>query len=167
MRMVLGFSAIMVAHSATADVTVQFRDGAPKDRFTIVSAAGVCAEGPVSLTIDLAGSAGRLIFDVTGSGGGVEVFQPFELVAGGDIVRSATEVADGDQVLTLGMAAMPPGAEVAFTIDLDDTIGQREITVTGSEIAGAEVRLSVGDQRAIGTFDAQGNARVAWPACLS
>lgn len=166
-KTILATCLMGLAVPASADVTVTFRDGAPKDRFVIASDMGLCADGPAQIVIDLTPTAGRLIFDITAAGSGVEVFQPFELVAGGDIVTGASEVTDGDTALRLDVAAIAPGAEVAFTIDVDDTIGAREITVSGSEIAGGLVQISAGADSATGVFGEDGVAQVPWPACLS
>lgn len=155
----------LVAPAAMADVTVSFIESAPKDRFVISNAA--CATGPVNVTIDLSPSAGALIFDVTGSGAGVEVFQPFELVSGGAQVTKIPVVQDGDQVLTLELAGLVPGTDVAFTIDLDDTIQSREITVAGSEISGAKVVVDYEGERTEGTFDSTSSAVVPWKDCTS
>ena len=72
-------SAMVVSTPAAADIVVRFDEGAPKDSFTITNADN-CALPLTAITIDLAGSAAGLIFDVTGSGAGVSVFQPFQLV---------------------------------------------------------------------------------------
>ena len=56
---------------------------------------------------------------------------------------------------------------LAFTIDLDDTIGQREITVSGVEISGTKVMLWTDTEMLEGTFDAKGNAVIAVPGCMS
>ena len=56
---------------------------------------------------------------------------------------------------------------LAFTIDLDDKIGQREITVSGAEIAGAKVMLQTDTDVLEGTFDAKGNAVIAVLGCMS
>lgn len=156
-----------MASAASADVTVRFIEGAPKDRFVIETAGGVCAEGPVTVTIDMAGSAGGLIFDTTGAGAGVEVFQPFELTSGAGVVTGASRVTDGDRALTLQMDALVAGAEVAFTIDVDDTLGTRQITVSGAEIAGAVVRVEAGGDMRQAAFTDAASAVVDWPACLS
>ncbi len=156
-----------VAQAAQADVTVQFIEGAPKDRFVISTDTGVCADTLIRVTIDMSGSAGGLIFDVTGAGAGVEVFQPLELVAGTDVVTGTSQVTDGDDELVLELGAMPAGAEVAFTIDVDDTVGTRAITVSGSEIIGAELRVLVDGATTSGAFDASGRATAVTPACLS
>ncbi|MEM7752399.1 MAG: aggregation factor core [Pseudomonadota bacterium] len=152
---------------AQADITARFIEGAPKDRFVISSADGVCADAPISVTIDLNGSAGKLIFDVTEAGAGVEVFQPFDLVAGGDRVTGISDVADGDAQVTLNLAGLAPAGEVAFTIDVDDTIGAREITVADAEITGATFRVSSGAQTGEARFEGDATARVAWPGCTS
>ncbi|MCF2870256.1 aggregation factor core protein MAFp3, isoform C [Octadecabacter sp. G9-8] len=154
------------AGTAQADMQVTFRDGAPKDTFTITN-LGSCATGPMVLTIDLAPAPIGLIFDVTDAGGGVEVFQPFELVSGADFVQGASAVRDGDQTLSLDLAAMAQGDEVRFTIDLDDTGGGREITVNGSEMAGAMVLVNGGDAMAEAAFDDTGAARVILAACTA
>lgn len=165
----LAAAALMSAFASpvVAEVTISFRDGAPKDRFVISSSLGLCTEAPAEVTIDMTPSVGRLIFDVTEAGGGVAVFQPFELVVGGDVVTGASDVVDGDKVLTLTLSSLMAGAEVAFTIDVDDTIGAREITVTGSEISGAVVTVRADDEVSRGVFAENGLAFVDWPSCLS
>lgn len=162
-------SALLCAASATtaqADIVVRFADGAPKDRFTIINTAA-CATGPLAVTLDLIGSPAGLIFDVTGDGAGVEVFQPFELTAGADMVDGVGEVADGDQILTLLMSQMEAGAEVSFTIDVDDTAGTREITVTGSEIAGALAMVTTDTVLSDAVFDGSGQAQIPLASCTS
>lgn len=155
----------LFASTAAADVTVDFFEGAPKDRFVISNTA--CATGPLKVTIDLRPSAGALIFDVTSAGAGVEVFQPFELVSGGSLVTKAPTVRDGDQVLTLELTGLGQDAEVAFTIDLDDTIQSRAITVAGSELAGAKVLLRYDGTQEDGTFGVAPNVTIPWRDCTS
>lgn len=156
----------LLALPAAADVAVAFSEGAPKDRFTITN-IGACALGPVDVTIDLAGSSAGLVFDVTGQGAGVEVFQPFELVSGGDLLTSTPRVRDGDNALMLSLTSLGQGQSVSFTIDVDDTIGAREITVSRAEITGASVRVETAMTRASGTFDATATAVAPLRACLS
>ena len=158
--------ALAVAAPAVADVLVEFREGAPKDRFTITG-LGDCPVGRSEVTIDLSGSAAGLIFDVTGSGAGVEVFQPYEQVSGQGSLLEATQVQDGDESITLTFSDLAEGVAAAFTIDVDDTAGGREITVSGSEIIGASVSV----QNELGQFDAEfnadGAALVSMDGCLS
>lgn len=132
--------ALTCATPAMSDVVVQFDEGAPKDRFTI-SNTGTCPLGNVTVVLDLGASAAGLIFDVTGAGAGVSVFQPLELVAGAEYLASVPEVQDGDTRLELPLTALAPGARIAFTIDVDDTAGTSETMVTGSEMAGATVSI--------------------------
>lgn len=162
---VLAASLSMLAVQASADVSVDFIEGAPKDRFVISNAA--CPTGPVQITIDLQPSAGALIFDVTGAGAGVEVFQPFELVSGGSLVTRPPEVKDGDQVLTIDLAGLGPDGVVAFTIDLDDTINSREVTVAVSELTGARVILAGDGMTSEATFGAAASLVVPWKDCES
>ncbi len=166
MRLVSILSAVLCSTAAYGDVQVTFSEGAPKDRFTFRT-TDACLNGPVRLTVDLSGSEAGLLFDVTGEGAGVEVFQPFELVAGGDLVSGSSTVKDGDTALTLSLDAFPKDSEVAFTIDLDDTLGGREITVNGAEITGATVTLSGDFATATGVFDANATALIAIPDCVS
>lgn len=166
MRVILTAVALFAAGPALADLSVRFIEGAPKDRF-VFTHEGSCATGPLTLTVDLAGSAAGLVFDVTGQGAGVQVFQPFELVSGTDSVTALPEVADGDTSLDLPLSDLSPGDVIAFTIDLDDTIGAREITVSGSEIVGAGVTLKTGNATATGLFNDDARTRVSLPGCFS
>ena len=151
-----------LAAPAAADLRVDFIEGAPKDRFVLTNEAG-CGTGPMQVEIQLAGSAGALIFDTTGTGAGVQVFQPFEVVSGAALLKEQPDVTDGDQSITLDLIGLAPGAEVAFTIDVDDTVSARQITVAGSEIAGASVRVG----ETSGVFDENAVARVPGVDCLS
>lgn len=87
------------------------------------------------------------------------------LTAGQAAFSSVSTVRDGDQTLTLDLTSLTQ--QVAFTIDLDDTIGQREITVSGAEIAGASVTITSADQSMTGVFDTGGNAVIATADCES
>ena len=147
-------AALLVAtvSTAQADLSVSFIEGAPKDRFVLSSATDICADVPMTVTINLNGSAGALVFDVTDQGAGVEVFQPFELVSGAETVSTLPEVLDGDKSVTLALAGLRAGQNVAFTIDVDDTINAREITVTDSEIEGATIEVLQGSAGAQGVF---------------
>ncbi|MEM6467209.1 MAG: aggregation factor core [Pseudomonadota bacterium] len=142
-RFTLSLAALLLPSLAHADLAIRFVEGAPKDRFVIVNESA-CAVGPSTLTIDLSASTAGLIFDVTSQGAGVEVFQPLELVAGAELVRTISDVKDGDAVVSLELDPLAPRAQVAFTVDVDDTapvsnLGQ--IRVSGGEIAGATARL--------------------------
>ena len=166
MRPFVLFASLFCASAVHADLAVTFSEGAPKDRFTF-EAVGGCMNGPTVIELDLAGSDAGLIFDVTGSGAGVEVFQPFELVAGGALLAQTPKVEDGDTSLRLNLTGLAQGAEVAFTIDRDDTLGGREITVNGSEIKGAVVRVTTAEGTQSGEFGSDAKAIVAMAGCKS
>ncbi|MEQ9695435.1 aggregation factor core [Shimia sp. SDUM112013] len=167
MRLFSAFAILAtVATTAGATVAVDFYEGAPKDRFAITNQTG-CALRDLELTIDLEGSGGALIFNVTGQGAGVEVFQPFEVVAGRDALTGLPEVLDGDRRVTLAIDTLGQGQTIAFTIDVDDTIGAREITVTGAEIAGASVMLRQGAMQSVALFDDAAKARLDGNMCRS
>ncbi|MGR3636402.1 MAG: aggregation factor core [Shimia sp.] len=161
------FAAFVFSLLATmghADLSVRFVEGAPKDRFEIKN-VGACALTASTIQLDLSTSRGALIFDVSNSGAGVEVFQPFEVVSGQDAFAEMPSVVDGQNAVDLKISKLNPGANIAFTIDVDDTLGAREITVTGSEIAGATVTQIGTDGRTTAQFDSQARAQVADISC--
>ena len=160
---------VVCASAAQADMAVRFDEGAPKDRFRIVNLS-TCPTGPVDLTIDLSGSSAGLIFDTTAQGQGVEVFQPFELVEGADLVTGVPTVRDGDARLTLSLQDLPAQASVAFTIDVDDTLARSsngQIMVSGSEIAGARVTLTGATLSGAANFDQSATASISLNTCLT
>ena len=159
----------ILAQPAFADISAKFVESAPKDSCTFVNTSA-CATGPIDLTVDLSGSAAGLIFDTTGNGAGVEVFQPFELVAGGAELKSVEAVTDGDTSVKLRLKDLPAGGKIAFTIDVDDTLAASsngQIMVSGGEIAGASVSMTVGGDTTRATFDNRGNATLALKDCQS
>lgn len=162
--------ATLLATPAAADIAVRFTEGAPKDRFTI-SNASACATGAIEVEIDLSGSAAGLIFDTTGRGAGVEVFQPFELVSGSAQVTAVSEITDGDSRAVLSLSDLPAQGDVSFTIDVDDTLpssSNGQIMISGGEIEGAVFRVSAGPGAPFSArFDTSGEATVPWQACLS
>lgn len=167
MRLLLVAALAMAGTSpALADIHVDFNEGAPVDRFTVVN-AGACPLGKATVTIDLGGSAGRLIFDVTESGAGIEVFQPFRVVAGGEMLSALPTVSDGDTTVSLGIRGLAPNQKVAFTIDVDDTTSGYGIMVAGSEIEGASVRVEAEAGTAEAQFGRDSTAQVALSSCTS
>lgn len=158
--------ALTVPVSTLADIRVSFRDGAPKDTFTITN-TGACASGPAELTIDLTESGGKLIFDVTSGGAGVEVFQPLEFTQGASYLATIPKVVDGQKTLSLRIATLPQDGTITFTIDVDDTNGAREITVNGSEMGGSTLMVQLATMKADAVFDTSAVALVETPACSS
>lgn len=155
---------LLVASSLQAGVQIRFIEGAPKDRFVLTN-VGTCQVEASNVKIDLSQSAGRLIFDVTEKGAGVEVFQPLEFVEGADALRQLPSVVDGQNTIELEIASLAAGDALAFTIDLDDTIGQRQIIVTGSEIEGATVSYSDADETRTATFSSDALVHVTTKDC--
>ena len=109
MRTTLTVLALALASTAQADIAVQFIEGAPKDRFRITNQSG-CPTGPIDVVIDLSASPAGLIFDTTGAGAGVEVFQPFEMVEGMSNVDATNRVSDGDTRAEISIADYPQKA---------------------------------------------------------
>ncbi|WP_226689739.1 aggregation factor core [Ruegeria arenilitoris] len=155
---------LLASTSLQAGVQIRFIEGAPKDRFVLTN-VGTCEVEASTLKIDLSQSAGRLIFDVTESGAGVEVFQPLEFVEGADALRQLPLVVDGQNTIELEIATLAVGDNLAFTIDVDDTTGQREITVTGSEIEGATVSYADAVETKTATFSSDAVVNVATKDC--
>ena len=147
-----------------AGVLVRFVEGAPKDRF-ILQNVGSCDLETATISIDLSTSAGQLIFDVTEAGAGVEVFQPLELAEGADALLERPTVTDGQDFVELKIDALGAGDIIAFTIDVDDTIGQREITVSGSEIDGALVSYVSRGENSTAVFSSEAQANLAVANC--
>ncbi len=146
-----------LALSATAananSFVATFTDGAPKDRFELINEG--CALQDIAITIDLQETPAGLIFDVTGSGAGVEVYQPVEVTAGEMRVSAVT---DGAQALELQVQDFPAGATYSLTADLDDTVSGRQITVSGSEMLGAKLVVRTENVQTAAPFQADGRA---------
>ena len=163
-KIFVAVAAALFFSPAVADVNVEFVEGAPKDRF-ILTNSGRCSIEAMAVTLDLSTSASGVIFDVTGSGAGVEVFQPFEIVTGESYVSAIPAVADGDRAVTLQLDRLPAGQSVAFTIDVDDTRGTRGITVSDSELRGATALIRTASWEASEAFGETSSLRVPLPAC--
>ncbi|MEJ5219138.1 aggregation factor core [Cognatishimia sp. D5M38] len=129
---------IAFSSPALAEIRVEFIEGAPKDRFVFTNFSD-CDIGAGIFKIDFTNSNAGLIFDVSGSGAGVEVFQPFELTSGAEFLTTLPIISDGDQLAVLDISGLKTNASIAFTIDVDDTLGARAITVSDSEISGTTV----------------------------
>lgn len=157
----------MSGAAAHASVTVSFIEGAPKDRFVITN-SGECSYQKIALKIDLQETAGRLIFDTTANGAGVEVFQPFDAGDGPISLVNATDVKDGQQSLDLLIDVLKPNQSVGFTIDVDDTLTQSElgnIRVSRAEIEGGVVIIGLTDVDSFqASFNSDAKADVELPS---
>jgi hypothetical protein len=164
----LTVSIYMLSFNANADIEVSFKDGAPKDKFTLENTS-TCDLNDIVMTIDLSGSIGGLIFDTTESGEGVEVFQPFE-VTKGQISLNATQINDGDKQLTLTIKTLKANDVAGFTIDVDDTLTRSElgnIRVTDTEIKGGSVSVNIKGHEVNTPFDFNGKAVIVMSECTS
>ena len=162
------FFVYILSANAYANIEVSFKDGAPKDKFELKNTSQ-CNVQSIELTIDLSKSLGRLIFDTTASGKGVEVFQPFEVVIGQIKQNKDSQVSDGGEKLSLEIKEIEPNGFASFTIDVDDTLTTSElgnIRVTDNEIAGALVMIDIkGKGTVTATFDENGKALLIMPKC--
>lgn len=159
---------LLAGQLAHANVEVTFVESAPKDRFVLHNTSQ-CALNGLTVHLDLSNSVGRLIFDTTATGAGVEVFQPFEVKKGNLKLISASEVKDGDSTLSLSIQSIAANDSVSFTIDVDDTLTQSElgnIRVSGSEITNALIEITTKEQQtSVAMFDNKGKAMVPFPSC--
>lgn len=146
-----------VAQAADCNgASLRFVESAPRDRFELVMGDQVLK----AVTVDLRGSAGRLIFDTASGGTGVEVFQPLRDEGG----TSANDVADGAEVITVALREPKAGGRAAFSIDVDDRMTSSDlgqIRVTGGEMAGATAIFEAADgQKTSAVFDSRNRAQV-------
>lgn len=158
--------ACLAASQSHADIHLDFLEGAPKDRF-ILTNQGACQIESALVKLDLSTSKAGLVFDVTANGSGVEVYQPFEITVGSEHILSVPEVADGDQSVILQIQDFGPGKVVAFTFDVDDTTGGREITVSDSEFMGVSVSATIGSTLVSTVFNERSNVRLDIADCMA
>lgn len=124
----------------------RFIESAPRDRFSIQNTS---AEGWLihRIQLDLDDTEGKLIFDVTAEGAGVEVFQPFRDEAEGKAnLLNAPRILDGDTKIDLNFENFTSGQQYQFSIDVDDQLAQSQlgqIRVSGSEMMGATMILDI------------------------
>jgi hypothetical protein len=156
----------LTALPSYADLQVEFLEGAPKDTFVLTN-EGACQLKNTVVKIDLSGATAGLIFDVTGAGSGVEVFQPFEITAGAEHVSALPKVSDGDKSITLQLEDFGPNKVVAFTIDVDDTAGAREITVSDSEFQGVAVTATMNNQLFSASLQDNAVVRLDMAGCMT
>jgi len=158
-----------LATTATADLSVQFIEGAPTDSF-VVRNTSTCILPAQVVSFDLSTSAAGLIFDVTDNGAGVEVFQPLKVVGANPLVLGTSTITDGDQTLDLQLDQMQPNDQLRITFDMDDTLENGElgqIRVSRSEIEGASVTSTATPDDTTAVFDTKGLAVLTNPNCLS
>ena len=155
---------IAVSSPTLADVRVEFIEGAPKDRFVLTNFSE-CDIGAGIFKIDFTGSHAGLIFDVSGTGAGVEVFQPFELTSGAEFLNSLPTISDGDHLAVLDISGLKTNASIAFTIDVDDTRGARAITVSDSEISGTIVSFKSESTTVSAVMGDEAEVKLSVPKC--
>jgi len=155
----------------STEVTISFDEGAPVDTFLIEYRTGSWEIS--SVTIDLSRSAGKLIFDTTDGGKGIDVFQPFRTVSGNAKINNSNPVSDGGNIMELTFSSFKSGDRYMFSIDVDDQLSQSDLgqtRVTGGEMENAEVILGMkkeGGMNAMLTlvFDGNNQASVTKDTC--
>lgn len=168
----IGFGG--TAHASCGPrIAVAFVEAAPTDRFDIVNRSDA-GWHLVTLTLDLGPSAGRLYFDTSARGAGIQVSQPFESAGGRAQLATVPTPTDGDVALRLDFARFAPGMDHRFTIDVDDRLpgGARGPSqIVGAEIAGATVSALLIDptgqqNTAAGVFKTDGQAQLSGGTCV-
>jgi len=164
----LGFGLFCISIAASANLQIKFVESAPKDWFSVTNLTN-CSFNKVQMNIDLSNSVGKLIFDTTASGAGVEVFQPFEVRSGDISLASGDQVLDGDRALAILISSLKPGETASFTIDVDDTLPESElgmIRVSDAEITGSEVSISINDGQLLeGALNERGELTLTQADC--
>lgn len=163
--------AILVAASAVNaqhqnSIKLAFSEGAPKDQFVITN-TGHCVI-TAAIRIDLTRSAGRLIFDTTASGAGVEEYQPFEVSQGKDFVSKVLMIEDGDQLSMIKIKDLPPDTEIVITVDVDDQLSQSDlgqIRISGDEFEGATVSIFSNERRVNAVFGKDARTQLDLTPC--
>ena len=128
----------------------------------------------VALTIDLAGSLGRLIFDTDASGDGVSMYQPFAGAGGKVRLDQLSGPRDGGEKVTLEFSGFDSGRNFSFSIDLDDRLNASmsgQTYIDDGELAGARitVRLRAPTGALVingGTFGTDNHATVGGGGCV-
>ena len=163
-----GLVLLCISTPALATIDIKFVESAPKDWFALANSTE-CPLTHVRMDVDLSSSAGKLIFDTTASGAGVEVFQPFEVRDGNVTLHAAESVNDGDTQLSVIIENLAPGETASFTIDVDDTLTNSElgmIRVSKSEITGSVIKLTLHDSDKLeGSLDNDGKLQLKAPSC--
>ncbi|MEL6570624.1 MAG: hypothetical protein AAFQ64_03135 [Pseudomonadota bacterium] len=151
------------APAAAQDLIVHFAGGAPKDHISFESTG--CSLSNAIVMIDLAGSAGGLIFDTTPGDDGAVSYQPVEITHG---YGALSPVRNGDKRLQILVHTLPPGEEFHLSAELNDArdVGT-EVAFNGADMAGASVRLALSDRVLKGTFDTAGTATIPLPVDAS
>lgn len=162
LRAIILTAALGTSYAAqtNANVAIKFVESAPKDWFSLTN-TGTCTFEQLTMQVDLSQTAGKLIFDTTSTGAGVEVFQPFEVRQGNIQLISTKGVLDGDTHLTVSIKNLEPGESASFTIDVDDTLPKSElgmIRVSDSEMSGGRINIENPKDSTTysGTFDTSG-----------
>lgn len=164
---------IPAAVSCGPSVEVEFREGAPKDRFIITNTS----QGDwqiEALAIDLVPSSGSLIFDTVPGGAGIDVAQPFQAGRGDVRLLTVTPAPDGARMLSLTFADFTRARSFDFTIDLDDQLvmsATGQTRIEGSEIAGASITVTMADTaenrtEMRGEFDRDARAIAGSASCV-
>ena len=148
---------------AAQDLIVQFAGGAPKDHISFHSSG--CNLSNAVVLLDLTGSAGGLTFDGAAGSEAAKSTQPIEITSG---YGALSPVRNGDKRVQILVHTLPPGEALNLAATLGDTAGQTsDVSVTGSEMAGASIRVALSDRVLKGTFDTAGTAKIALPADAS
>lgn len=142
--MTLNNTVVAEQSSCTAALQAVFIEGAPRDNFEFKNVSNGLWQ-VISIEIDLARSAGELIFDTEDGGKGIEVFQPYKTEAGDARLAKITQPEDGGTSMQLEFDNFAAQQSFRFSVDVDDTLKKSDlgqIRVTGGELSGAQITVT-------------------------
>ena len=132
----------LITTDGFAGVSGRLVEGAQQNRLDPLEAWD-CALHAKDCTIDLSKPQDTHIFDVTVRNVGVGASQLFEILCDQNTIASNSAVFGGQNKPNSRVSTPSTDGSGAFNINVDDSLGKREIAVTGLEIAGSTV-VSVG-----------------------
>lgn len=119
---------------------VSLTDGDPYDRIYI-SNTGACDIVAGALTLDFAGSDGKIVIDTAYGGVGTKDPMPVEVETGNIAVAP---VADGDTEISVLIHSLGPGGTAIVTLDFDNNASfwfMRRVAILADDVVGTVARF--------------------------
>lgn len=132
-------AVLAISSPPFADLEDRIFEDPQQDRL-VTTSAGDCDVGAAQVAIGFANTNNSLIFDIRGSGAGVDVFHPNKVMLSAQCLLAQPLVADGQQQVLLEMSGLGTNDTIGLTIDVDDTSGTGALT--GAMDAQAQITLT-------------------------
>jgi hypothetical protein len=160
MRIILSLLLMLSAQSVQAfGLQVWFFDGNPKDRLIIRNAG--CPIWDATIVLDMRPTQNGILFDTVRGGPGIR--DPLDItVDQGDATLGP--VADGDQVLHIFVNHLRDADQITIAMDVDDSGIGDQVVVTGSEMQGAIVSITIEGETTQTTLDHASRGLLQIPA---